>query len=211
MRGKRQNVVVDLGHDGLIPARAGKTVACSRVSSSGTAHPRACGENVMAQRTLRYPGGSSPRVRGKRHALRQCPADQRLIPARAGKTHFVAPRSRADTAHPRACGENAGHGPAPGSASGASPRVRGKRGWVRARLPLGRLIPARAGKTHRGPTAIASRGAHPRACGENVFDVAEALHGVGSSPRVRGKRRERRYHEPGRGLIPARAGKTSVR
>ena len=65
VRGKRPHPRRRRGPVRLIPARAGKTAPASSASSSGSAHPRTCGEN---QRTLRYPrhqAGSSPRVRGK--------------------------------------------------------------------------------------------------------------------------------------------------
>ena len=50
--------------------------------------------------------------------------------------------------------------------------------------------------------------AHPRACGENFFCLYMFLKGLGSSPRVRGKRADRCAGQPRVGLIPARAGKT---
>ncbi|EFW09825.1 hypothetical protein HMPREF9005_1184 [Actinomyces sp. oral taxon 178 str. F0338] len=51
--------------------------------------------------------------------------------------------------------------------AGSSPRVRGKLRRARRHLRKGGLIPARAGKTRRKPTARIARTAHPRACGEN--------------------------------------------
>ena len=50
--------------------------------------------------------------------------------------------------------------------------------------------------------------AHPRACGENNLSPDPLPAATGSSPRVRGKRRGLRPQIRGRGLIPARAGKT---
>ena len=51
---------------GLIPARAGKPALLWRWGWSGRAHPRACGENLDAEREVLAAPGSSPRVRGKR-------------------------------------------------------------------------------------------------------------------------------------------------
>ena len=53
--------------------------------------------------------------------------------------------------------------------------------------------------------------AHPRACGENVTASDVIRIDGGSSPRVRGKRRQSRRRFRQRGLIPARAGKTAPR
>ena len=86
VRGKRTSRPSAPEPKGLIPARAGKTVASRSSLAVGRAHPRACGENIEPK-TMPNPAlGSSPRVRGKRphgvvHAARE-----RLIPARAGKT-----------------------------------------------------------------------------------------------------------------------------
>ena len=56
---------------------------------------------------------------------------------------------------------------------------------------------------------MATKLAHPRACGENV-NTHPATHALrGSSPRVRGKPPLSRPPPPHTGLIPARAGKTA--
>ena len=188
VRGKREQFLAEGGFGGLIPARAGKTVQ----------------EGVGVESAP----GSSPRVRGKHHALRNRGTTNRLIPARAGKTKRVAASSMADRAHPRACGENhIGWGPMRGH-EGSSPRVRGKLpGGVGGPGFLG-LIPARAGKTWRTPSASSTRPAHPRACGENHMATGPMNASIGSSPRVRGKRGRGHVGRRHRRLIPARAGKT---
>ena len=151
----------------LIPARAGKTRTRWRARAAPWAHPRACGENLTGKTAEADVAGSSPRVRGKRHAL--CPFQRRvrLIPARAGKTRTYSSASRGSAAHPRACGENATWSLTSTPTLGSSPRVRGKRQW-RSGLGTGTgLIPARAGKTWRRPPVHPPGPAHPRACGEN--------------------------------------------
>ena len=117
-------------------------------------------------------------------------------------------RTRAGTAHPRVCGENAeAHGDEDGPA-GSSPRVRGKRLHARqGHLPL-RLIPACAGKTTFRWLGRGSRRAHPRVCGENSWTMPRDDSGRGSSPRVRGKPAQMRQQVPENRLIPACAGKT---
>ena len=93
---------------------------------------------------------------------------------------------------------------------GSSPRVRGKLVVRGGPGSLGRLIPARAGKTMPTALTVCKHWAHPRACGENKNNhYAHQLHG-GSSPRVRGKRVSRSPLAGAGRLIPARAGKTQA-
>ena len=193
---------------GLIPARAGKTRGGCTSPTSRPAHPRACGENTWQMLLTQLSVGSSPRVRGKRVVAVRPLHQDRLIPARAGKTSTRRPSRPSTRAHPRACGENdTGKGcgfPCPGS----SPRVRGKRTRRPGRAGSPGLIPARAGKTSPSGAPRSWGTAHPRACGENGSDPDSVRNSLGSSPRVRGKLLALGAHCPPRGLIPARAGKT---
>ena len=90
----------------LIPARAGKTPARVARCCPSTAHPRACGENLLTHSNESLALGSSPRVRGKLEAGGPVGRGDRLIPARAGKTLVI-------------------NGDFDGNL-GSSPRVRGK-------------------------------------------------------------------------------------
>ena len=93
---------------------------------------------------------------------------------------------------------------------GSSPRGRGKRGedcLPRARL---RLIPARAGKTRGAVNDALAPATHPRAGGENLTPAGRLVIDGGSSPRGRGKHRAGARVREHPGLIPARAGKTSI-
>ena len=114
---------------------------------------------------------------------------------------------------------------------GSSPLTRGKLpgGLIAARA--GRLIPAHAGKTCVGMRTRGAARAHPRSRGENYRLRLLALGCGGSSPLTRGKQFVDRRSEifagsspltrgkqrvvPSkltmRGLIPAHAGKTSMR
>ena len=66
VRGKLRSFrFCDLGH-GLIPACAGKTMHGFVSVVKARAHPRVCGENVVALCGIHARAGSSPRVRGKR-------------------------------------------------------------------------------------------------------------------------------------------------
>ena len=208
VRGKRA-LVLDCDFEGrLIPARAGKTFVGCTSSPSGSAHPRACGENPAFTAMLAMLAGSSPRVRGKHSRGGGADHFSRLIPARAGKTCGGARSRSPPGAHPRACGENDGGFVAPLVVEGSSPRVRGKRALVLDCDFEGRLIPARAGKTFVGCTSSPSGSAHPRACGENSSVRAPVPATTGSSPRVRGKLLQASLALARLRLIPARAGKT---
>ena len=86
VRGKLSIPYANADGVGLIPARAGKTGGAAPRRAVSRAHPRACGENVTLAVDPSRTWGSSPRVRGK-HVLRDFDmSDERLIPARAGKT-----------------------------------------------------------------------------------------------------------------------------
>ena len=210
VRGKRGDQGPPAGGGGLIPARAGKTGSRSQACGPAPAHPRACGENSASDPPWLGSTGSSPRVRGKLGERPTVVGLDGLIPARAGKTPDSNRPARDQPAHPRACGENATSRRHARTAGGSSPRVRGKRPrGIPHRHPRG-LIPARAGKT--APTRRRSNGsrAHPRACGENIGPGRSRRRARSSSPRVRGKRASSdRVRQPV-GLIPARAGKTTV-
>ena len=192
----------------LIPACAGKTRTRTGSSSASRAHPRVCGENCCCCQPSDRHRGSSPRVRGKQSSRSSTPRLPGLIPACAGKTPGVSPPSSLLGAHPRVCGENNPRPREQTSAVGSSPRVRGKRQQAAPDLLQGRLIPACAGKTSQPPAAPSQCPAHPRVCGENLWAITVRMSVVGSSPRVRGKRRHRKPPELRRRLIPACAGKT---
>ena len=189
VRGKREVIDAHSARVGLIPARAGKTTRGIGPSVNPGAHPRACGENMPGGERVELGTGSSPRVRGKRTGTTPTPPPGRLIPARAGKTDFTGGGHWGSPAHPRACGENSSVHAAGPPIRGSSPRVRGKRSQVCHLHQFCRLIPARAGKTRGHPVHRLKEAAHPRACGENIWDVLKPIRDAGSSPRVRGKLR----------------------
>ena len=127
VRGKQLGIHHAATHQGITPARAGKTTCRPRPRSRAGDHPRACGENYPSARRPQRLSGSPPRVRGK-HALKE-KSNQTLwiTPARAGKTFARAPIRFA--------------------ATGSPPRVRGKPGKTQQAFAESRITPARAGKT----------------------------------------------------------------
>ena len=182
----------------FIPACAGNTAGRTIAPASTTVHPRVCGEHErrggrLGTRHRFIPAcagntsssgwkagvfnGSSPRVRGTRHAgvqgccghavhPRVCGEHRgerldaegcrRFIPACAGNTPYRFADSTSRTVHPRVCGE---HGTALKPAHepiGSSPRVRGTR------------------RPAKGRTT--SDSVHPRVCGEH--ELRELLQSV---------------------------------
>ena len=152
--------------------------------------------------------GSSPRVRGTRSEEQGPPRPHRIIPACAGNTRCARRCSGARWDHPRACGEHPSRIFVEFTVLGSSPRVRGTRLVVApAQMDRG-IIPACAGNT-RPPCRRASRCRdHPRVCGEHLHAYGYTPFLTGSSPRVRGTRRDSKVHNEGRGIIPACAGNT---
>ena len=106
-RGKRRCRGGNRGHERLIPAHAGKTVAKSAKRWPDPAHPRSRGENLHLVGTRLEDGGSSPLTRGKHRPLTASKPMQRLIPAHAGKTDVHVGSGWWHGAHPRSRGENA--------------------------------------------------------------------------------------------------------
>ena len=94
---------------------------------------------------------------------------------------------------------------------GSSPRVRGKRKSASRTSQFWRLIPACAGKTTPCFLPANRYTAHPRVCGENRIFPRATRTVEGSSPRVRGKPGYFYVEDRPKGLIPACAGKTTMR
>ena len=133
--------------DGIIPARAGFTIACFGTPKLSPDHPRSCGVYPLHPLGGGDPPGSSPLVRGLLGPADRGPGRRRIIPARAGFTtsegeEFVG---RAD--HPRSCGVYLKTKPAKVPAIGSSPLVRGLHEIEIIRGRIARIIPARAGFT----------------------------------------------------------------
>ena len=208
-RGKHTRDAVGGLFGRLIPARAGKTTSPATSGQRLRAHPRAGGENAVTINGELVSLGSSPRGRGKLIGISPFIFCVGLIPARAGKTQSPDRAVTRCWAHPRAGGENALPRMSAGAYPGSSPRGRGKherRGDVVCEAGL---IPARAGKTRGSIGRTRRHSAHPRAGGENCYFKTGGRMGIGSSPRGRGKHHGAGARDEARGLIPARAGKTS--
>ena len=196
---------------GLIPAHAGKTAFPIREPAAERAHPRSRGENERRHRSVTSRSGSSPLTRGKRAQPGPHAYGGGLIPAHAGKTVSRIDNNVAMWAHPRSRGENSTPFAASCAVMGSSPLTRGKLRIVSTWPEKAGLIPAHAGKTSSGSRPPAPPRAHPRSRGENRPPPAGKALTRGSSPLTRGKRPITDPDEQRQGLIPAHAGKTSLR
>ena len=149
MRGKRVRARASATRARIIPAHAGQTHRMQRGFMAGPDHPRACGANVHTAYQLRFPAGSSPRMRGKRLHDRCHRQRGRIIPAHAGQTHALSWRRGHSADHPRACGANMYDNSRIHGLFGSSPRMRGKPHVVDDLDRGVRIIPAHAGQTVR--------------------------------------------------------------
>ncbi len=150
--------------------------------------------------------GLSPRVRGN---PAHPPAWTMLtgsIPARAGEPSWYSPTSYRKRVYPRACGGTASLYHDIQRPTGLSPRVRGNRPSLTARVLRRGSIPARAGEPLCQGTGIAIREVYPRACGGTTATSRARRSRRGLSPRVRGNRRSATAISAKTGSIPARAG-----
>ena len=210
MRGKLFSIIKKPIEFRNIPAYAGKTFVPASCAPVRKEHPRVCGENVPIDFVKQHVPRTSPRMRGKRFSLRLRMSLERNIPAYAGKTRANSIHTPLKPEHPRVCGENVPNRARTPTASGTSPRMRGKRlqCWTHRRSR--RNIPAYAGKTAMASPHVSMKPEHPRVCGENRRGVNGLIAFSGTSPRMRGKpHRQNRIHVRGRN-IPAYAGKTST-
>jgi len=194
----------------LITARAGRTAIALVMMLARRAHPRSRGADWWPLVQAEWDEGSSPLARGGLlpgftplkedrliparagrtcfAALRILPLNFRLIPARAGRTTSAWTVPDAHRAHPRSRGADGLAQGAPQAVWGSSPLARGGLPPIACNRPLFRLIPARAGRTGPPPKQTPSPGAHPRSRGADAPAAGVGLVAAG--------------------LIPARAGRT---
>ena len=135
--------------------------------------------------------GSSPLARGLRRGRRARRHRRRIIPARAGFTWERVLYSVA--------------------ADGSSPLARGLPDAARNILDRIRIIPARAGFTAMTLLGIMNVKDHPRSRGVYSVLPRSSSSAHGSSPLARGLLEEEVYDGEAIGIIPARAGFTSMR
>ena len=174
----------------IIPADAGSTAQDGWRSQIRRDHPRGCGEHAALSSVISPASGSSPRMRGALHRPSPDGAHDRIIPADAGSTAYRWRRLWAVQDHPRGCGEHTVTTFCKVPVAGSSPRMRGARCCRLDRRPGLRIIPADAGSTERTLLKTPALRDHPRGCGEHYLGRPRDLRPGGSSPRMRGARRQ---------------------
>ena len=217
---------------GIIPARAGFTIAPREAAarfedhprSRGVYdrptynnrereedHPRSRGVYTIQPTVQSSPMGSSPLARGlPRNHGRRVPG-ARIIPARAGFTHRGQRECRDRRDHPRSRGVYARAALTRRSLRGSSPLARGLQEGGLLGVHLGGIIPARAGFTRTAPGRERAGGDHPRSRGVYEEAARKTRPKAGSSPLARGLPWWRRRTRRRPGIIPARAGFTPSR
>ena len=174
---------------GIIPAYAGSTTRALRTPRGRWDHPRVCGEHRRPRVCMGCKTGSSPRMRGAPHGHRLGVRGAGIIPAYAGSTSRRARRSRRGEDHPRVCGEHSTACATVAPLWGSSPRMRGALFLQLLPAVVVGIIPAYAGSTKGCPGTRWRRWDHPRVCGEHVSATKASVSALGSSPRMRGARR----------------------
>ena len=159
---------------------------------------------------FRHRVGSSPLARGlldQEVAVVQRPG---IIPARAGFTLGDDGIQTVWQDHPRSRGVYLRLLRGRWRRVGSSPLARGLRRYRIEGTPDGRIIPARAGFTHRDGQGLPPRGDHPRSRGVYPDMSEPAPIRPGSSPLARGLLPAVQRSGPGVRIIPARAGFTEL-
>ena len=188
VRGARHAIVSGQMKQGIIPACAGSTLACTLGLRAFRDHPRMCGEHTSLQfGTACFPG-SSPHVRGARRVVRLARCRRGIIPACAGSTRPQTGWRARSRDHPRMCGEHSDASGIEVRHQGSSPHVRGAHCLNLVALLCHGIIPACAGSTRTDTTGTCHTRDHPRMCGEHSIDLTISVTALGSSPHVRGAR-----------------------
>ena len=175
---------------GIIPARAGFTVKRGPAPRPGRDHPRSRGVYDDVGVVGGCEEGSSPLARGLQAGTGSPLAIRGIIPARAGFTHPLQHEGSELEDHPRSRGVY-------GSASTPAPAMSGS-------SPLARGLPARPALPRRRPPD------HPRSRGVYSPPTRRTTPKSGSSPLARGLPAFSLERRCGSGIIPARAGFTTM-
>ena len=210
VRGALNNSQFDIVSFGIIPARAGSTTRGHKALKVREDHPRSCGEHSDTGYFHVTLNGSSPLVRGAPCCGGHNPDRVGIIPARAGSTGRRVRGGDWKRDHPRSCGEHQGVVPCRPEGMGSSPLVRGALIGSADVFLLAGIIPARAGSTQSLRSDGRAPRDHPRSCGEHRACMRSCRSASGSSPLVRGALHQAVNDSRLYGIIPARAGSTSL-
>ena len=150
---------------GIIPARAGFTLAPLGRRSRARDHPRSRGVYWGNARHRARRPGSSPLARGLPVPVRGGAVHCRIIPARAGFTEDSPSAASPSQDHPRSRGVYTYNKTKATLQAGSSPLARGLHLEAQSDLVAPRIIPARAGFTMVHAKTNTKNGDHPRSRG----------------------------------------------
>ena len=155
-----------------------------------------------------FGNGPSPRGWGEPRVRYPVSCRRRTIPTRVGRTNPCGLQSPRQSDHPHAGGENEWAVDTANTTTGPSPRGWGEPANAVRRLPPGRTIPTRVGRTGFGFRRRRTRSDHPHAGGENSLTRAPACAVRGPSPRGWGELGDGGRGAGSRRTIPTRVGRT---
>ena len=165
-RGLRVWKIGPKNSEGIIPARAGFTIACRVRHPARPDHPRSRGVYNWDPAPVVCENGSSPLARGLPRMAPRCFETSGIIPARAGFTTQEHARQPSAWDHPRSRGVYLEEVEGVGDDA--------------------RIIPARAGFTAGVRSRAAEAWDHPRSRGVYGTPSSGSSVGPGSSPLARG-------------------------
>ena len=194
--------------DRITPARAGKTVRAGNRLREPRDHPRSCGKDGQHHHDRNRRRGSPPLVRERPMMWTPYCSCKGITPARAGKTFINNLQGSLGKDHPRSCGKDfSGDGPVL-LQIGSPPLVRERLVPHHNVGHVGRITPARAGKTHHYLLGQGIVRDHPRSCGKDLLMSDNPVWMLGSPPLVRERLSEFIGPKLRTRITPARAGKT---
>ena len=173
-------------------------------------HPRSRGVYYPHVAHFSVPDGSSPLARGLPAWLRPGRPSFGIIPARAGFTISISIAMACSPDHPRSRGVYVVMVLGSAPVAGSSPLARGLLVEMIRKGASDRIIPARAGFTSRTCSTRRTGADHPRSRGVYLLLLSSFRFAAGSSPLARGLPVLGRRGGRSAGIIPARAGFTSI-
>ena len=173
-------------------------------------HPRSRGVYTRSSVRRIRRRGSSPLARGLRGENQGNINCRGIIPARAGFTRCSISIVSLSWDHPRSRGVYSPKESPMYTYTGSSPLARGLRSVTSEDCCARRIIPARAGFTRRRSPVLTGCWDHPRSRGVYLVGGLPCPPDDGSSPLARGLPGDWSTGDGDAGIIPARAGFTSL-
>ena len=154
-------------HQRITPAYAGTTSSSVRPFSTSKDHPRLCGDHFPIKKSLSWVAGSPPLMRGPPAERSYSYCLERITPAYAGTTRSSSIARRANSDHPRLCGDHRRPGARGEGYTGSPPLMRGPPILPVSHVFVGGITPAYAGTTSSLLTFLRCSWDHPRLCGDH--------------------------------------------